>query len=207
METYFQAVHQQASYRGDGTIPDLEAYISERRDTSGCKPAFDLIEYAFDTELPEYVIEHPVMLALNQSANDLVSWSNVSATSSPPPTDTRVLKKRTLQDIFSYNVEQSRGETHNLMNVLMTHEGLSFQQAVDRIGEMCKQCIDTFVENQKRIPSWGDSIDRDVKLYVKSMEDWFPGSLHWSFMTKRYFGDEGGKIKATRIVDLLSRKA
>jgi alpha-muurolene/germacrene-A/gamma-muurolene synthase len=81
METYFQAVHQQASYREDGSIPDLETYISERRDTSGCKPAFDLIEYAFDMELPEYVLEHPVMLALNQSTNDLVSWSNVSAAS------------------------------------------------------------------------------------------------------------------------------
>jgi alpha-muurolene/germacrene-A/gamma-muurolene synthase len=89
----------------------------------------------------------------------------------------------------------------------MTHEGLSLQQAVDRTGEMCKQCIDTFVENQKQIPSWGDRIDRDIKLYVKSMQDWFPGSLYWSFMTKRYFGDEGGRIKTTRIVDLLPRKA
>ena len=91
METYFQAVHRQASYRADGTIPDLETYISERRETSGCKPAFDLIEYALDLELPEYVLEHPVIFALKQSANDLVSWSNVSVTSSPLPTP-RVLK-------------------------------------------------------------------------------------------------------------------
>jgi hypothetical protein len=106
METYFQAVHQQASYRGDGTIPDLEAYISERRDTSGCKPAFDLIEYAFDMELPEYVIEHPVMLALNQSANDLVSWSNVSA----PPRHfllTRVYLKNERFRIYSHTMSNN----------------------------------------------------------------------------------------------------
>ena len=204
METYFQAVHQQASYRGDGTIPDLETYILERRETSGCKPAFDLIEYSHDLELPEYVLEHPVMLALNQSANDLVSWSNVSATSLSLHTS---CVKRTFQDIFSYNVEQSRNETHNLVNVLMTHDGLSLQQAVDRIGEMCKQCIDTFIENQKRIPSWGESVDRDVTLYVRSIKEWIPGSLHWSFMTKRYFGNDGETVKATRIVDLLPRKA
>jgi alpha-muurolene/germacrene-A/gamma-muurolene synthase len=116
-------------------------------------------------------------------------------------------KKRTLQDIYSYNFEQSHNETHNLVNVLMTHDGLSLQQAVDRTGEMCKQCIDTFIENQKRIPSWGDSVDRDVKLYVRGLQEWMPGSLQWSFMTKRYFGDNGGTVKATRIVDLLPRKA
>jgi hypothetical protein len=112
-------------------------------------------------------------------------------------------KKRTLQDIYSYSVEQSRNETHNLADVLMIHDGLSLQQAVDRIGEMCKQCIDTFIENQKRIPSWGDSVDRDVKLYVRSLQGWISGSLHWSFMTKRYFGDGGETVKATRIGDLL----
>lgn len=85
MEMFFQAVHQQASYRADGTDPDLETYILMRRETSGCKPVFDLIEYSLDLELPEEVVEHPVILALNQSANDLVTWSNVSATSLPFP--------------------------------------------------------------------------------------------------------------------------
>jgi alpha-muurolene/germacrene-A/gamma-muurolene synthase len=89
--------------------------------------------------------------------------------------------------------------------VFMISDGLTLQQAVDHIGEMCKQTIDSFIENQKRIPSWGDSIDRDVKLYVRGLQEWIVGSLHWSFMTKRYFGDKGGTVKATRIVDLLPR--
>ena len=44
-----------------------------RRDTSGCKPTFDLIEYAMDIDLPEFVVRHPVIQALNQGANDLVT--------------------------------------------------------------------------------------------------------------------------------------
>ena len=87
----------------------------------------------------------------------------------------------------------------------MMHDGLSLQQAIDRIGEMCQQSMDTFVENQKRVPSWGDSIDKDVKLYVRGLQEWMVGCLNWSFVTKRYFGDNGGMVKATRIVDLLSR--
>ena len=85
----------------------------------------------------------------------------------------------------------------------MNYDGLNLQQAVDRIGEMCKQTIETFVENQARVPSWGDDIDKDVKLYVNGMQEWIAGSLHWSFITRRYFGDNGGTVKATRIVELL----
>jgi hypothetical protein len=60
-------VHQQASYRADGTNPDLETYMLMRHETSGCKPVFDLIEYSLDLELPEEAVEHPIILALNQS--------------------------------------------------------------------------------------------------------------------------------------------
>jgi alpha-muurolene/germacrene-A/gamma-muurolene synthase len=88
----------------------------------------------------------------------------------------------------------------------MKHEELSLQQAADRIGELCKQSIESFVENQKRIPSWGDSIDRDVELYVRGLREWIVGSWHWSFVTKRYFGEKVGTVKATRVVDLLPRE-
>jgi alpha-muurolene/germacrene-A/gamma-muurolene synthase len=82
MQMYFEAVNEEAVYRANGIIPDLETYINTRRDTSGCKPVFDLIEYALDLELPDCVIGHPVIEALNQGANDLVTWSNVSAITS-----------------------------------------------------------------------------------------------------------------------------
>jgi len=83
METYFQAVHQQAFYRAEGIVPNLETYIEMRRETSGCRPTFDLIEYSLGLELPDDVIEHPVIMALNQGANDFVTWSNVSTISLP----------------------------------------------------------------------------------------------------------------------------
>jgi hypothetical protein len=77
VEMFFEAVNTQARARDSGIILDLEAYIDVRRDTSGCKPVFDLIEYAMDMDLPEYVVTHPVVKALNQGTNDLVTWSNV----------------------------------------------------------------------------------------------------------------------------------
>lgn len=43
---FFRAVAQQAKDRETGNIPDVESYIAMRRDTSGCKPCWALIEYA-----------------------------------------------------------------------------------------------------------------------------------------------------------------
>ncbi|EAU88892.1 hypothetical protein CC1G_12294 [Coprinopsis cinerea okayama7 len=181
--SFFEAVNIQARARDEGVIPDLESYIDVRRDTSGCKPCWVLIEYALGIDLPDFVVEHPVIAALNQGTNDLVTWSN---------------------DIFSYNVEQSKGDTHNMIIILMEHHGHTLQSAVDYVGSLCQQTINTFCENKQQLPSWGPEIDDMVAKYVQGLEDWIVGSLHWSFQTRRYFGDEGQEIKQHRLVKLLT---
>ncbi|KAJ7666107.1 isoprenoid synthase domain-containing protein [Mycena polygramma] len=182
---FFQSVTQQAQDRTAGAIPDLESYIALRRDTSGCKPSFVLIEYANNLDIPDEVMEHPLVASLGEAANDLVTWSN---------------------DIFSYNVEQAKGDTHNMIPVVMNEQGLDLQSAVDFVGEMCKQSIDRFNEDRAQLPSWGPKIDRDVAVYVDGLANWIVGSLHWSFMSERYFGKKGAQVKASRVVDLLPRR-
>lgn len=182
---FFQSVTQQAADRASGSIPDLESYIALRRDTSGCKPCWALIEYANNLNLPDEVMDHPIIRSLGEAANDLVTWSN---------------------DIFSYNVEQSKGDTHNMISVVMNEHGLDLQSAVDFVGDMCKQSIDRFNRDRRELPCWGPEVDRDVAVYVEGLADWIVGSLHWSFETERYFGKNGREIKETRVVQLLPRK-
>ncbi len=96
-ELYFRAVTQQVKDKASNTIPDLESYIAMRRDTSGCKPCWALIEYANNVsveplyllpprarrwshafrqlDLPDWVMEHPVVEGLGDAANDLVTVS------------------------------------------------------------------------------------------------------------------------------------
>ncbi len=90
--------------------------------------------------------------------------------------------------------------------ILMQLRGFDLQTAVDFVGELCRQTIDTFVENQQNVPSFGPKLDRDVALYVQGLQDWIVGSLHWSFMTQRYFGKEGAEVKRHRVVTLLPRR-
>ena len=78
MELFFQAVQQQALDRANGAIPDLESYIALRRDSSGCKPSWVLIEYSHHLRIPDDVMDHPIVRSLGEATNDLVTWSNVS---------------------------------------------------------------------------------------------------------------------------------
>jgi len=126
------------------------------------------------------------------------------------------------QDIFSFNVEQSRGDTHNMIVIHMKHDNMTLQAAVDYVGNLCAQTIDSFVENRSKVPSWGPEIDEMVQRYIVGLQDWIVGwvvpscttlayllschsSLHWSFMTHRYFGTEGATVKESKVVTLLPR--
>jgi hypothetical protein len=71
---------------------------------------------------------------------------------------------------------------------------------------MCRMSVERFVEERAKLPSWGPEIDRDVKIYVEGLAAWIIGSLQWSYLTARYFGDSGLDIKRHRIVELLPRQ-
>ncbi|KAG2031237.1 isoprenoid synthase domain-containing protein [Suillus americanus] len=185
MDLFFIAAAKQADDRAKGRIPDLESYITLRRDTSACKPCFALIEYAALIDLPDKVMSHPAIMAMEEATNDLVTWSN---------------------DIFSYNVEQSRHDTHNMIAVLMREQGLNVQGAVDYVGRLCRSSIQRFKDNRDILPSWGEELDMQVAIYIEGLQNWIVGSLHWSFDSTRYFGKNGHTIKRDRIIKLLPKR-
>ncbi|RPD61335.1 terpenoid synthase [Lentinus tigrinus ALCF2SS1-6] len=184
-ELYFNAVTQQVKDKASNTIPDLESYINMRRDTSGCKPCWALIEYANNLDLPDWVMYHPIVAGLGDAANDLVTWSN---------------------DIFSFNVEQARGDTHNMIVVVQHQEGLELQEAIDYVGDLCFGCIDRFEALRRALPSWGPEIDDQLQIYIDGLADWMIGNLVWSFETTRYFGADGDRVRRELCVDLLPRR-
>ena len=89
------------------------------------------------------------------------------------------------------------------MIVIMTrHHGMTLQEAVDFVGDLCKKSIDRFNEDRARLPSWSPETDAQVQVYVQGLADWISGSLYWSFESERYFGKKGRQIKKDRIVEL-----
>jgi alpha-muurolene/germacrene-A/gamma-muurolene/(+)-delta-cadinol synthase len=77
MGLFFKAVESEARSRETGFIFDINSYVVHRRDNSGCRPGFDLLEYTLGIDLPDFVIKNDVFRGLSQCANDFVALSNV----------------------------------------------------------------------------------------------------------------------------------
>lgn len=93
-----------------------------------------------------------------------------------------------------------------MIPVLMYQHGYTLQEAVDCVGELCRQCIERFEFQRRQLPTWGPKVDADVQKYVLGLQHWIVGSLHWSFDSERYFGTIGLDIKKTRVVNLLPKR-
>lgn len=59
--------------------------------------------------------------------------------------------------------------------ILMHYQGLTLQEAVDYVGDLCAQTIDAFIQNKNDLPSWTPEIDDMVEKYVKGLQDWIVG--------------------------------
>lgn len=104
-------------------------------------------------------------------------------------------------------MEAERGiASSNLLTVLMHTQGLDLQGAANRVGEIFRNLVNTFVKNKKKLPSFATvpgsypGIDEDVSKYVYSMTQWVIGSLAWSFESPRYFGTDRNEVKRTLLV-------
>jgi hypothetical protein len=66
-----------------GVVPDLESYIQLRRDSSGLRMMFDLIEIAEGLVLPGEAVEGGAVGRLTQCAMDIVAWSTAGIVTHP----------------------------------------------------------------------------------------------------------------------------
>ncbi|KAG1827445.1 isoprenoid synthase domain-containing protein [Suillus subaureus] len=182
VELFFTAVAKQVDDRAKGNMYRLESYTALRRDLVGVEPCFALIEFVARIDLPDEVVSHPVIKALEHATIDHLAWAD---------------------DILSYNKEQSRGDEHweNIVAVLMHDRGLDLQGAMDYAGQMCKDAIRRFESNRAILPSWEEEVDRQVAIYVEGLQNWIVGSLHWHLNSARY------GVTPDRIIKLLPKRS
>ncbi len=111
------------------------------------------------------------------------------------------------KDVYSYNVEQSRGDgEHNIVSVVMREKGLTVQEAMDHVGVLYRKVAQTYIENSKNLPRFtelGLGVDKLMEQYVYGMAILVTCNIKWSFASGRYFGDNGLKVMQHRTVTLL----
>ena len=91
-----------------------------------------------------------------------------------------------------------------MISIAMRTIGLSLQDAVDYVGDLCQESTHRFIAAKKRVPAFDDGgpIDKQVAIDIKGLEDWIVGSLDWGFERSRYFGQDGKGIKNSRVIKL-----
>jgi len=180
-ELYAAAVCEQAEDRDNSFVRDIDAYMALRRDTIGAKPSFDLLLLAM--EIPDEKLDDPKIVELELLAIDMIILGN---------------------DVYSYNVEQSRGDDgHNMVSVAMASRKLSVQGAMDYIGEQYATLGSRFLS---KMTLFTNSDDSNLASYVWGLGNWVTANVEWSFESERYFGTSGPKIRNMRRVELLPKK-
>ena len=83
-DDYVKSVIDEARDRSLDHIRDVATYMDLRRLTIGGKPSFAMLELGMD--LPDGIIEHPIMEKLTEIVLDLIILANVSVPRSQSPT-------------------------------------------------------------------------------------------------------------------------
>ncbi|KAG1834337.1 isoprenoid synthase domain-containing protein [Suillus subalutaceus] len=173
MRTYYDARRRLHSL--DSTcIPDLETYVDLRRNASGLRMVFHLIEYAGGLDLPERVSSHPVLKRLTDQACDLIAWS---------------------EDAISCAKGMTPSSRLNIVTVLMKDRNCSFGSALAYIGTLVKQTADAFLATERQFAACG-VINDDTRRYVRGLWDCIAGSVNWLYETERYLGTKGNEVRA-----------
>jgi len=85
----------------------------------------------------------------------------------------------------------------------MKNHKTDLQGAIDHIAELSGQRVQNFLQAKAEVPLWDGETNQNVVNYIRGLEDWMAGTLYWSFLSKRYFGEKGEEVKRCGLVQLL----
>jgi len=186
-DAFMTSLVDECADRDSNTIRrSIDDYLSLRRSTGGIKPSFDLL--LLPLEIPEDLLEHAVIKELETIALDMIVVAN---------------------DVISFNVEQTRGEIHNLVVVLMNERNFTIQEAMDFIGEWYHARGKAFIDTMGRLPTAADAdASANLQKYVVSLGNGVTGNYEWSLDTERYFDNaqERENIRKKWTVELMQRR-
>ncbi|GJJ08052.1 hypothetical protein Clacol_002259 [Clathrus columnatus] len=148
-QAYLNAVVDQAIDRASHHIHNIKDYFKCRWDTVGSKPSFAICEMYMN--IPEEVNRHPVLKKLIELATDMIIIQN---------------------DLYSYNVEQARGDdTHNLVTIVMHEFKIDIQTAINWIVELHENCATEFLKDYYNLPTF-EGFEHDILAYCQCLGNW-----------------------------------
>ncbi|QIJ64666.1 multidrug MFS transporter [Streptomyces sp. JB150] len=162
-----EAYDREFRNRTEGVVPSVEEYLELRRLTFAHWIWTDLLEPSAGIELPDPVRKHPAFWRAALLSQEFAAWYN---------------------DLCSLPKEIAGDEVHNLGISLITHEGLTLEEAIAEVRQRVERCISDFVTAEREALRFADSLDDGtvrgkelavaVRTCVANMRNWF-SSVYW----------------------------
>ncbi|UXY29816.1 epi-isozizaene synthase [Streptomyces sp. HUAS TT20] len=162
-----EAYDREFRNRVRGYVPGVEEYLALRRLTFAHWIWTDLLEPSAGCELPDAVRKHPAYRRPALLSQEFAAWYN---------------------DLCSLPKEIAGNEVHNLGISLITHEGLTLEEAVVKLRRRVENCAEQFLEAEMVALRFADRLDdgtvpgKELGVAVRSclsnMRNWF-SSVYW----------------------------
>ncbi len=162
-----EAYDREFCNRTEGRIPTVAEYLALRRLTFAHRIWTDLLETSAQLELPDGVRKHPAYRRAALLSQEFAAWYN---------------------DLCSLPKEIAGEEVHNLGISLVTHEGLTLEEAVTEVRRRVETCISGFIDAERDALEFADSLadgtvrgkelGTAVRACVGNMRNWF-SSVYW----------------------------
>ncbi|MBL3667067.1 terpene synthase family protein [Streptomyces sp. M2CJ-2] len=163
IEAYDREFHN----RTEGIVPTVEEYLELRRLTFAHWIWTDLLEPSAGCELPDAVRKNPSYRKAALLSQEFAAWYN---------------------DLCSLPKEIAGHEVHNLGISLITHEGLTLEEAVTDVRRRVEECVTEFLDAEQSALKFADSLDDGtvggkelgaaVRACLGNMRNWF-SSVYW----------------------------
>jgi epi-isozizaene synthase len=153
--------------RTEGIVPTVEEYLELRRLTFAHRIWTDLLEPSAGVELPDRIRKHPAYRRAALLSQEFAAWYN---------------------DLCSLPKEIAGDEVHNLGISLITHEGMTLEEAVEDVRRRVDTCVSEFLlaeQDALRLADGladgtvrGKELGDAVRACVANMRNWF-SSVYW----------------------------
>ena len=173
------AVSWQIANRSLDRMPDLHEYTTMRLNSAGGAPTVAMLEIANGAEVPADEMDSPAVRALTEMAILIASWDN---------------------DLHSYRKEaDQRHADQNLVNVLVTHGGVTVEQAVDEAVAMRDRVMVRFLRLRERTAARRTSTA--LRVYLDCLGHAIRGNIDWALQVPRYVDFTDSEPRPTPVIE------
>lgn len=162
---FFAGCHWDAEHRAHNRVPEVQAYIENRRKSVANPVSFDLFDLSEHVEFPTEIYESPPFQTILRMANDIVAWHN---------------------DVYSLKKELAHGDICNLVLAIQHVQQCTLQEAMNHVCAMIETETRRFQELVQNFPSYSAEMDPDIRQYLFDLGKWIRGPLDWYQETLRY---------------------